>query len=199
MNGIGTTTGGDGPLVVGVGGTGRADSTTDWALSLALRGAEESGARTVKFDGAFLGTLPLFLPHHRERGPAVRHMLTLLARADGVVLATPSYHGGVAALLKNALDFLEDLRDDHRPYLHGRAVGCVVSCDGSQSGGTTMAALRSIVHALRAWPVPLGVALTAENGRGARAREQLSTVGRMTTEFAHAFGAHHGAAAQGVR
>ncbi|MFD7447833.1 NADPH-dependent FMN reductase [Kitasatospora sp. NPDC059827] len=199
MDVLNVTAAGPAPLVVGIGGTGRAGSTTDLALTLALRGAEQAGARTLKFDGAFLEQLPLFRPHHPGRVPAIRQLLARVAQADGVVLATPSYHGGVSALVKNALDYLEDLREDTRPYLHGRAVGCLVSCAGWQAGGTTMASLRSIVHALRAWPVPLGVTLTAETGRTEHVRDQLSAVGRMTTEFAQAFGARQGAAAQGAR
>ena len=43
--------------------------------------------------------------------------------SDGLIIATPSYHGGVSGMIKNALDYIEALRDDARPYLHGRAVG----------------------------------------------------------------------------
>ncbi|MBT2488419.1 NAD(P)H-dependent oxidoreductase [Streptomyces sp. ISL-96] len=184
------------PLVVGIGGTGRPGSTTDKALALALRGAREAGARTRLFDAGTLGVLPLFQPQRKERGETTIALLDALARADGVLLASPSYHGGVSGLVKNALDYLEDLRDDPRPYLDGRAVGCVVTAAGWQSAGTTLCALRSIVHALRGWPTPLGVALNttehplAPTGMetGDRFETQLLTVGRQVTEFAMAFG-----------
>ena len=55
----------------------------------------------------------------------------------GVVIATPSYHGGISGLVKNAIDFVEDMRDDERPYLDGRAVGCIVVADGPQAIGAT--------------------------------------------------------------
>ncbi|MFJ6838317.1 NADPH-dependent FMN reductase [Streptomyces sp. NPDC091209] len=184
------------PLVVGIGGTGRPGSTTDMALATALRGAAEAGARTRLFDASSLGVLPLFQPHQTERGEPVLELLDAVARADGVLLASPSYHGGVSGLVKNALDYLEDLRDAPRPYLDGRAVGCVVTAAGWQSAGTTLCALRSIVHALRGWPTPLGVALnTTEHpltstdlDTGRRFETQLLTVGRQVTEFAMAFG-----------
>ena len=75
--------------------------------------------------------------------------------ADGLVIATPGYHGPVSGLIKNALDALDGLRDDERPYLEGRAVGCIVTADGWQACGTALASLRTIVHALRGWPTPV--------------------------------------------
>jgi hypothetical protein len=63
--------------------------------------------------------------------------------------------------VKNVLDYVEDLRADIRLYLDGRAVGCVAMALGWQATVTTLTALRSIVHALRGWPTPLGAALNS--------------------------------------
>ena len=71
----------------------------------------------------------------------------------------------MSGLVKNALDSLEALRDDARPYFDGRAVGVIVTVDGWQAAGATLGALRAIVHALRGWNTPMGVAL---NGAAAR-------------------------------
>jgi FMN reductase len=68
-------------------------------------------------------------------------------------------------LIKNAIDGLEGLRQDARPYLEGRAVGCIVVADGWQAGGTALSALRTIVHALRGWPTPLGLTLNPSAGK----------------------------------
>jgi FMN reductase len=76
-----------------------------------------------------------------------------------VIFASPGYHGGVSGLVKNAIDLLEDLRADERVYLDGMPVGCIVTAAGWQGCNTTLGALRSIVHALRGWPTPLGVTL----------------------------------------
>jgi FMN reductase len=86
-----------------------------------------------------------------------RRLVDLMRRCDGMVISTPSYHGGISGLVKNALDYLEDLREDSRPYLDSRAVGCIVCAGGWQGVGVTLTSLRSIVHALRGWPTPLGV------------------------------------------
>jgi FMN reductase len=66
-------------------------------------------------------------------------------------------------MVKNAIDYTEDLRDDERCYLTGKAVGLVATGAGWQGAVQTLVALRGIVHALRGWPTPLGVAVnTAE-------------------------------------
>ena len=91
-------------------------------------------------------------------------MVDAVRHADGLIVATPGYHGSISGLVKNALDCLEDLREDARPYLDGRAVGCVVTAAGAQAGGSTLAALRGIVHALRGWPTPFGATLNSTGG-----------------------------------
>ena len=150
----------DRPFIVGVGGTTRPASTTERTLRLALDRAEALGARTQLFGGA---ALPLE-PYDPARADRSAHALELVARlreADGVIVATPSYHGSLSGLVKNALDYVEDLRLDPRPYLDGRAVGCVVVAEGPQSMGSTLAALRGVVHALRGWPTPYGACIDA--------------------------------------
>jgi FMN reductase len=181
------------PLVVGIGGTTRAVSSTDRALRLTLQAAEEAGARSFLFGGAFLAHLPHFAPENRERNDEQCKMVEMVRKADGLIVATPGYHGGVSGLVKNALDLLEDLREDERSYLEGRAVGCIVTAAGWQSCGSTLAALRSIVHALRGWPTPLGATINTTQGvfdtsgacTDSKVSEQLATVGRQVVEFAH--------------
>jgi FMN reductase len=180
------------PLVIGIGGTTRAVSSTDRALRLSLLAAEEAGARTFLFGGAFLSHLPHFAPENGERNEEQRQLVEMVRKADGLIVASPGYHGGVSGLVKNALDLLEDLREDERPYLEGRAVGCVVTAAGWQACVNTLAALRSIVHALRGWPTPLGATLNTAEGifdsagacTDARISNQLATVGRQVVEFA---------------
>lgn len=183
------------PLVVGIGGTTRTNSSTDRALRLALQAAEAAGARTIVFDGAFLSRLPHFAPDNPERNGEQQQLLEKVRKADGLIVASPGYHGGVSGLVKNALDLLDDLRDDKRSYLDGRAVGCIVTAAGWQASVSTLAALRSIVHALRGWPTPLGATLnTSEklfDEAGAcvndKVAEQLATVARQVVEFAEKF------------
>ncbi|WP_249138183.1 NADPH-dependent FMN reductase [Phenylobacterium montanum] len=145
------------PLIVGIGGTTRPGSTSERTLVKALAAAEALGARTRLFGGAILTRIPIYDPTTADRSPELQDLLDGVRQADGVIIATPGYHGSVSGVVKNALDALEGVRGDARPYLDGRAVGCIVTADGWQAGGTALASLRTIVHALRGWPTPLGV------------------------------------------
>lgn len=198
------------PLVVGIGGTTRAASSTERALAVALRGAQEAGAQTRLFGGAFLHRLPHYAPENDERTDEQLELIEAVRHADALVIATPGYHGGVSGLVKNALDTLEDLRDDARPYLDGRAAGCIVTAYGWQAAGSVLTSLRSIVHALRGWPTPFGAGINTIETRfdsaglcsDPKVAEQLATVGRQAAQFAIAFGGEaqagdHGAAGGG--
>jgi len=146
--------------IVGIGGSTRAGSQSERALHMVLATAREAGAETTVITGADL-VLPFYDPAVTERTEAARKLVEAVRQADGVVLASPGYHGTVSGLVKNALDYIEDLREDERPYLEGRAVGCVTTAYGWQASVTTLTALRSIVHALRGWPTPLGAAVNS--------------------------------------
>jgi FMN reductase len=125
-----------------------------------LNAAQRSGARTKLISGALL-QLPLYQPENPERSEGARYLVGELALADGIVLGSPGYHGSISGLVKNALDYAEDLRTDSRPYFSGRAVGCIATAGGWPGAVNTLGALRDIVHALRGWPTPLGAAINA--------------------------------------
>jgi FMN reductase len=177
--------------VVGIGGSVRSDSQSERALHGALAGAREAGAKVHAITGSNL-VLPFYDPLVTERTDNARDLVEALRAADGIVLSSPGYHGTVSGLVKNALDYVEDLRDDDRPYLEGRAVGCIGAAYGWQATVTTMQALRSVVHALRGWPTPLGAAVnSAETQMGpggdcadAKVAANLRTIGRQVVEFA---------------
>jgi FMN reductase len=181
----------------GIGGTTRTPSSTDRALRLALRAAEDAGAIVHCFSGPFLVRLPHFAPEHLTRTDEQRQLVEMVRQADGLIVASPGYHGGVSGLVKNALDLLEDLRTDERSYLEGRAVGLLVTAAGWQAAVTTLQSLRAIVHALRGWPTPLGAPLnTAQpifdaqgNCTDPKSANALSELGRQVVEFATRHGA----------
>lgn len=181
-----------GPLIVGIGGTARPNSTSERAVAEALRSAERLGARTRLYDGEFVSGLPLYVPDRSERTQPEREFIATIRRCDGVIVGTPGYHGSLSGPIKNILDLLEDTARDERPYLEGRAFGCVVTAYGWQACGTTLVALRMIAHALRAWPTPFGAALNASTPLfetdgtclDARIAEQLAVVAAQVVEFA---------------
>jgi FMN reductase len=128
------------------------------------------------FDGPSVN-LPMY-PHTQERTPEAVRLIQALRRSDGIILSTPCYHGSISGLLKNALDYAEDLAADAQPYFDGRAVGLIVCGHGWQSSSITLTALRSIVHALRGWPTPMGVAMNIAQGPAAAFDEK----GHLTDE-----------------
>lgn len=128
--------------------------------------ANIAGARTTLLSAPHL-LLPLYGTAEAAH-PQVAHLLQVVASADALVIASPAYHGGISGLVKNALDYLEELRQRPEPYLDGRAVGCIISTLGLQAGGTALSSLRASVHALRGWPTPLGVVLNRSTAAARR-------------------------------
>src|SRR5665213_846816 len=183
-------TGGQAPLIVGFGGTTRSESTSDRALRLALTAAECHGAAVEAFFGADLA-FPMYQPHQPVDDPRALRFVSALRRADGIIIASPGYHGAISGLIKNAIDYVELLREDSRPYFEGRAVGCIACAAGWQAAASTLASLLSVVHALRGWPTPLGAMLNstttsfASDGQcsDAKAAAQVTCVARQVLCF----------------
>lgn len=148
------------PLIVGLGGTLRSNSSTERALRHCLSAVERQGGRTMLFCGEDID-LPMYNPHDTERTDKAAAMVTALRDADAVVVGSPGYHGGVSGLVKNALDYIEDLREGPRVYLDNTPWGCISCAYGWQAAVGTLGQLRVIGHALRAWPTPLGVAINS--------------------------------------
>ena len=178
-----------------IGGTVKAASTTEQALNVAVGAARAEGAEVQVFDGAYLARLPHYGGPDHDGGQG-RELVEAVRAADGLILAAPGYHGAVSGLVKNALDFLEDFARDERPYLDGRAVGLIATAYGDQAATSTLLNLRSIIHALRGWPTPMGAAVRGESGlfdaagacTNAGVTSQLALVGRQAAFGARALG-----------
>lgn len=151
------------PFIVGLGGTSRPGSATERLVRRALDECEALGADTRMFGGNDLD-LPMYAPGVTDRTEKAAALIEGLRRADGIVLSSPGYHGTVSGLVKNALDYAEDLAQDSLAYFEGRAVGLIAVAAGWQATGTTLATLRAIVHSLRGWPTPMAVAINSAPG-----------------------------------
>jgi FMN reductase len=147
-------------FVVALGGTLRPSSSTERVLAGVLRHAEAMGAKTQLFAGDAID-LPMFVPGAPEVDMRAERLIEALRSATAIVIGSPGYHGGVSGLVKNALDYTEQMAGDTAPYFSGKPVGCVATGAGWQGCNATLQALRSIVHALRGWPTPLGIALNS--------------------------------------
>ena len=179
------------PLVVGIGGTIGGVSSTERALRIALEAAEREGFRTRMFGGADMARLPLYDPRATSRTADEQAFVDAVRQPSAVIIASPGYHGSISGVVKNALDLLEETAKDARPYLADMPVGLIATAYGWQATGSTIAALRSIVHALRGWPTPFAAAINTqvtkfddEGGASDPAViEQLGLIGRQVARF----------------
>ncbi|WP_242140465.1 NADPH-dependent FMN reductase [Sphingomonas sp. TREG-RG-20F-R18-01] len=179
------------PFIVGIGGTTSRDSSTESAINVALTAARTHGARTRLFGSEILSTLPHYAPGAVDRSSTARELVDAVRAADGLIFASPGYHGSVSGLVKNGIDYIEETASDARTYLDGLPVGLIVTAYGWQAIGSTLATLRSIVHGLRGWPTPLGAGVKAASGLFAdgactdsTVSGQLELVGQQVVGFA---------------
>lgn len=163
--------------VVGVGGTLREGSASLGALRRALAASGEAGAETELLDLRELD-LPIYEPGRAldEYGPGVRRLVETLRRADGVLISTAAYHGTLAGVTKNALDFAQFLSGGEHPYFDGKVVGLISTAGGEQAGANTTGALVHVVHALRGVVAPLTVSIP-------KAWQRADGAGEITDEL----------------
>ena len=86
---------------------------------------------------------------------AVARFIDSCRRADAMLWASPTYHGTISGVLKNALDYIELMNKDPVPYLQGRVVGLIAVADP-----LTFGAMTNAVYELRAWLAPTWVTLS---------------------------------------
>lgn len=177
-------------MILALGGSTRAASTSEAALRVAAEGAAQAGADVHVLAGRDL-MLPIYDVDTPDRLPEAARLIELARRADGLIIVSPGYHGGPSGMVKNALDYLEDLREDpDGPYLDGRAVGCAAVAHGWQAAVGALHQLRQVVHALRGWPTPYGAVINSSEVRlddpsaVPATVDQLHLVGHQVVEFA---------------
>lgn len=183
--------------VVGIGGTLREGSTGLLALEEALRAAEEAGATTELLDLRELD-LPLYEPSKplEEYGENVQNLVEAMRGADALLWSTAAYHGTLAGVTKNALDFAQYLARDERPYLQDRVVGLIATAGGGMAAVNAINAMTNVAHALRGVAAPLSVPVTQSwkafdekgNIRDEEVAGRLESLGRLIVEMAAKFG-----------
>ena len=194
----------DGRLrVVGIGGTLREGSSSLGALRRALGAAGEAGARTELLDLRELD-LPMYVPGRplAEYGQGAQKLVQAMRGADALILSTAAYHGTLAGVTKNALDFAQFLSREERPYFDGKVVGIVATAGGEMAGANTTGALVNVVHALRGTVAPLMVAVPRawerSDGDGNMTDEgyvgRLEDLGRLVVDLASRLAAGEGSA-----
>ena len=148
------------PTILCIGGTTRAGSSTEKALRYVAHVVERLGGHAKVMAGPEL-LVPNYAADRPDRTPEAQALVDAMRQCHGLIIASPGYHGNYSGLVKNVLDYAEDLANDTAPYLQGRAVGCIAAAFGWQAIGTTLVGLRSVVHALKAWNAPTGVSINS--------------------------------------
>ncbi len=137
---------------VGIAGSLRADSYSHLALSLAAQRLEALGAEVEILDLRQMH-LP-FCSGEQEYPdyPDVDRLRKAVKEADGLMLATPEYHGSVSGVLKNALDLMSF------EHLCDKVTG-LISVLGGQSNSNALNDLRTILRWVHAWVIPEQIAI----------------------------------------
>ncbi|BAT52001.1 hypothetical protein NOS3756_09320 [Nostoc sp. NIES-3756] len=157
--------------IVGIAGSLRPNSYTHLALQSAAQRLEALGAEVEIID-LRQWQLP-FCNGGKEypEYPDVQRLRDTVRNTDGLILATPEYHGGVSGVLKNALDLLSF------DELSGKVTG-LISVLGGQSNSNALNDLRLIVRWVHGWVIPeqiaVGQAYSAFNPEGKLLDEKLS-------------------------
>ena len=138
--------------IVGIGGSLRPNASSYQALAVAIQRVQALGADTQVLDLRQMN-LP-FCNGEKEYPdyPDVMRLREAVQEADGLILATPEYHGSVSGVLKNALDLMSF------DQLSGKVTG-LISVLGGQSNSNALNDLRVIMRWVHGWVIPEQVAI----------------------------------------
>jgi FMN reductase len=157
--------------IVAIAGSLRPGSTSQMALNLAAQRVEALGAEVEVLD---LREMRLPFCNGGDEYPDypdVKRLQEAVSRADGLILATPEYHGSVSGVLKNALDLMSF------DQLSGKVTG-LISVLGGQPNSNALNDLRIILRWVHAWCIPeqvaIGQAWKAFSSEGKLLDEKLS-------------------------
>ena len=130
-------------MILGICGSPRAKST-EYALREALRMLEVKGFETIYW--GVRGKKISFCTHcgHclKKEGclqrDDVQELYPLLEDAEGIIIATPVYNGGVSAQIKAVMDRTRALFAKNSAVLRGKT-GAAIAVGGDRSGGQELA------------------------------------------------------------
>ena len=172
--------------ITGVCGSLSADGATRKALEIALKGAAEYNAETVllelrDFNLVFYGSVP-----QDEYPPDVLQLRQALRDSQGIILATPEYHGSLTGALKNMLDLMsiEDFET--------KIIGLVGVAGGDIGAINSLNTMKTICRNLHCWVLPQEVSIANsaqtfdDDGtvKDPAIEERLLNVGRQVVKFA---------------
>lgn len=149
--------------IVGLGGSLRTHSFSRAAMNAGLGFAETLGCATQVLDLRKLD-LPMYVPdqpisrYPKAKQASIAVAVDAFRRAKAMLWVSPIYHGSMSGVFKNALDFMDLLATDSRPYLQGCAVGLI-----AVSGSAPLGAMADCAHELRGWLAPTRLTLHSQD------------------------------------
>lgn len=138
--------------IVGIAGSLRPGSYSHLALDVAMQRVAALGAEVEILDLRSFN-LPFCNGGDDYSGyPDVEKLRQTVKQANGLILATPEYHGSISGVLKNALDLMAF------EHLAGKVTG-VISVLGGQPNSNALNDLRLIMRWVHAWVIPEQVSI----------------------------------------
>lgn len=158
--------------ILGVVGSLREHSYTRKLMRVILKDVLEEGGEPRLLDLREAALTP-FNPDQPHDGPAYGQIKALVEWADGFILASPDYHGGMSASMKNFLDYFWG-------EFSGKLVGYVVA--SHEKGLTVQDQMRTVVRQCYGWSLPYGIGFNGSkdfDAAGNLASERLTQRARM--------------------
>ena len=139
--------------VVGLCGSLRKKSFTRMALQIALKGASQLNVEAELIDLREYD-LP-FCDDSQEvyNKPDVLRLSQIIKASQGIILASPEYHGSFTGVLKNSLDLMGFKE------FQGKIIGLLGVAGGSLGAINALNGLRTVGRQLRSWVIPTQVSI----------------------------------------
>ena len=184
-----------GPVIVGICGSLSADSTTRRALKLALSAARNAGGQTSLLDLRELRLPFASSDWEPSQWPDAEKLLAAVRGADGLLWATPEYHGSYSGALKNALD-LADI-----PDYEGKVVALLGVAAGQIGAIQALSHLRGIARQLHMWAIPSQISIARsyaafDDAGQLKDAKLAASLEKMSAELVKWSAVHRSAAAQ---
>jgi NAD(P)H-dependent FMN reductase len=166
--------------LVGICGSLRDGSYTFKALEHALESAESDKVETHLVDLREV-EMPVFSPD-RDRTEDLEEVSRLLQEADGIVLATPMYHGSYSSPIKTLID--------HMGFdeFENKTIG-LLGVSGGRFPLSALDHLRTVCKALDAWVLPYEAAIPQAGSKfndgelEDETRKRLEELAKRTVKF----------------
>lgn len=151
------------PKILAFAGSLRKHSFNKRVLHVAIQGAEKAGAEVTYIDLNDF-PMPIYNADHQTNNGFDENALQLqdlLARQDGLLIATPAYNGSISAALKNVIDWTSRPNDRYQKadIYPGKMAAIISASPGSLGGIRALAHLRGILSSVNVHVLPSEVAV----------------------------------------